>query len=69
MCYSCSPICENCQPKFVFCPVCGKRGYLAFDDCWSCGHAFSQEERESAVAAWEERRARKAAAHEEKLKG
>lgn len=52
MCYTCSPSCDNCMPKMLFCPECGERNLLAYEECCSCGAPLEQEAKDYAVAEW-----------------
>lgn len=54
MCYAgnCHPDCDGCKPKYVFCPECGLRAPLKIKACLSCGHEFTEAERDDAVEKW-----------------
>lgn len=55
MCYAggCHPECDNCKPKYLYCPECGQRCFLVKKTCPSCGRAFTDEDRQEARARWE----------------
>lgn len=53
MAYGCRPTCDNCRPKYVYCPVCGAKNFLTLAACKKCRHVFSQEDRDEAVLRWE----------------
>lgn len=54
MCYAggCNPECDNCKPKYIFCPTCGAKNFLVRKTCTGCGYAFTEEDREGAREAW-----------------
>ena len=54
-CYICSPVCDNCKPKFVVCLNCGMRTLLDLPVCPNCGNEITQEERDLAYADWLEK--------------
>lgn len=49
----CKPTCENCKPKFLICPHCGKKTYLYLDTCTFCQAAISEEMKEAARKSWQ----------------
>ncbi len=62
MCFgSCRVTCDNCKPKFVYCPQCGRRNMLVFKACKKCGLPITEEMREDAIARWEQRAKERAA--------
>ena len=52
MCYGCKITCDDCKPKFVYCPDCGQRNMLVMPKCLNCGRPISEEEKEAARQAW-----------------
>ena len=52
MCFFCRPTCDNCKPKRVTCPKCGKRAFLVLEACPKCGYAFTDEDRSKAKDDW-----------------
>lgn len=56
MCYAgnCHPECDNCKPKYLWCPTCGTRVFLMRKACPTCGCEFTDEMREEARAKWKE---------------
>ena len=54
MCYAgnCHPECDNCKPKYLVCPDCGSRTFIARPKCLMCGHAITEGEREAAREDW-----------------
>ena len=57
MCFgACRVTCDNCKPKFVYCPDCGKKNMLMFDKCRKCGRPLTQEMKDAAIADWEVKR-------------
>ncbi len=63
MCFgSCRVTCDNCKPKFIFCPKCGRRNQLVFNSCRKCGEPFTEDMKDEARRLWaikaEERHAR-----------
>ena len=67
MCYGCSPGCDNCKPKFMWCRQCGERMPLIMDECIFCGYVFTEEDREQAVEAWKQRQRDRHAARQKEL--
>ena len=66
MCFGgCRVTCDNCKPKFIVCPVCGRRNMLVFDACKKCKTPFTEDMKEAARDEWAaraaERERRKAA--------
>ena len=53
MCYTCSSLCDNCQPKFLLCPECGRACRLESETCSACGCAFSDELKLDFVEKWD----------------
>ena len=49
----CKPTCENCKPKFVFCPQCGKKNFLFSDKCTFCDELIPEEAKDAARKKWE----------------
>ena len=53
MCFgSCRVTCDNCKPKFVFCPVCGRKNLLVFKECKKCKTPITEEMKQAAIAEW-----------------
>lgn len=52
MCYSCSPGCDNCMPKFLECPHCGHVEMLARGECSKCGLPIDDAMRAAAEEEW-----------------
>lgn len=54
MCYAgnCHPDCDNCKPKYVYCPHCAARLLIAQKTCHLCGEALSEAVRLEAVERW-----------------
>ncbi len=56
MCFgSCRVTCDNCKPKFVYCPDCGHKNMLVFKACKRCGKPLTEEMKDAAIRDWEER--------------
>ena len=54
MCFgSCRVTCDNCKPKFVYCPECGRKNMLDFKACKQCGPLLTGEMKEHAIEEWE----------------
>lgn len=54
MCFgSCRVTCDNCKPKFVYCPQCGRKNMLVFKACKGCGLPLTQAMKDAAIAEWE----------------
>ncbi len=53
MAYGCRPTCDNCRPKYLFCPECGTKNFLTLKACKRCKRAFTEEDRAQAVRDWE----------------
>lgn len=54
MCFgSCRVTCDNCKPKFVYCPTCGRKNMLIFKECKKCGERITEEMKEKAIREWE----------------
>ena len=54
MAYGCRTTCDNCRPKYVFCPNCGKKNFLTVNNCSKCHQELTQEAKDQAIAEWEE---------------
>lgn len=54
MCYAgnCHPECDNCKPKYVWCPQCAARLPIALKSCHLCGRAISDEIKLETVEKW-----------------
>ena len=54
MCYAgnCHPECDNCKPKYLTCPVCGERTFIARKACLACGREITEDMREEARELW-----------------
>lgn len=54
MCYAgnCHPECDNCKPKYVTCPSCGERTFIARPKCLACGYELTDDDREAGRAEW-----------------
>lgn len=52
MCYGCRPTCDDCKPKFVYCPACGRRNFLFSRCCSGCGRLLDDEEKAAAREQW-----------------
>lgn len=55
MAYGCKTTCDNCRPKYVFCPKCGHKNFLIFSNCKECGLGLTEEMKNQAVADWQEK--------------
>ncbi|MCI8452236.1 MAG: hypothetical protein HFJ74_07065 [Eggerthellaceae bacterium] len=56
-CYICLPTCDNCRPKMVTCPACGRPTLIDLERCPLCHEAIPEEARDEAWAAWRAARA------------
>lgn len=54
MCFFCRPTCEECHPKRVVCPKCGKNAFLVMESCPQCGYEFTSDDRAKSIARWKE---------------
>lgn len=52
--YGCRSTCDNCKPKFVWCPNCGKRNFLVMSKCTKCGEPLTEELKDAAIEKWQE---------------
>ena len=53
MCFgSCRVTCDNCKPKFVYCPNCGHKCMLIHKVCKKCKTPLTDEMKEAAKADW-----------------
>lgn len=53
MCFgSCRVTCDNCKPKFIWCPECDTKNLLVFKKCKKCGFEFTEEMKDEARATW-----------------
>ena len=53
MCFgSCRVTCDNCKPKFVYCPNCGHKCMLFHKKCKKCGAVLTEEAKETAREEW-----------------
>ena len=55
MSYGCRTTCDNCRPKYVICPACGKKNFLTVNKCSKCRELLTQEMKDAAVAEWVEK--------------
>ena len=54
MCFgSCRVLCDNCKPKFVYCPNCGHKCMLFHTQCKKCKTPLTEEMKDAARAEWE----------------
>ena len=54
MCFgSCRVTCDNCKPKFVYCPVCGHKNMLIHKACKKCKTPLTEEMKQKARKDWE----------------
>ncbi len=51
-CYICLPTCDNCRPKLVECPGCGRSTLIDLDTCPLCKSEITEEARQRAWDAW-----------------
>lgn len=61
MAYGCRPTCDNCRPKYLYCPECGTRNFLTLHSCKKCKKKFTQSDRDEAVSRWEKESATRTA--------
>lgn len=54
MCYTCSPLCDNCHPKFLVCPNCGHVCHLESKKCDACEWTFDETLGQEYTKKWEE---------------
>lgn len=54
MCYAgnCHPECDNCKPKYVWCPRCAARLPITQKRCHLCDEPINDGHRERAVENW-----------------
>ena len=55
MAYGCRTTCDNCRPKYVVCPSCGKKNFLSMNRCTKCHEELTQEMKDAAVLDWQEK--------------
>ena len=55
MAYGCRSTCDNCRPKYVYCPACGKKNFLVLSSCTKCGAELTEEAKQEAIAEWEKK--------------
>ena len=53
MCFgSCRVTCDNCRPKFVYCPNCGNKCMLFHKVCKKCKTELTSEMKDAARKEW-----------------
>lgn len=55
MAYGCRTTCDNCRPKYVICPECGKKNFLTLSACSRCHAELAQDAKDAAIAEWYEK--------------
>ena len=50
--YMCLPTCDNCRPKMVTCPSCGRMTLIDLETCPLCKQPLTAEAKEQAWEAW-----------------
>lgn len=53
MAYGCRSTCDNCRPKYVACPECGKRNFLVLNNCKSCKAELTAKAKDMAIEEWQ----------------
>ena len=56
MCFgSCRITCDNCKPKFVYCPNCGNKCMLFHKVCKRCKTELTEEMKQEARDEWQKK--------------